>query len=653
MSFTYPFALFALLAIPVLIIIYILRNKYRDETAPSTYLWELSEKFLKKKNPLRKIEHLLSLIIQILAIAGMSFALAHPVFTVKEGADNYVFVLDASASMNMVNQESKKDRFSLAKDDVSKVIQDSNLGSTFTIILAESEPRIVCKAINDKSRAQLYLDTLSAGYGSSTLDQGLNMAQELFSNGTCNVCYLATDKSFSKTAIDQKETLQNINFIDVSDNTAINYAITEFNYSYSIEDGKNYLNYSGKVINYNDKNKDVSLKVRFYVDDKSTGFINVESKKDGSGKVTEEFTEGQEFAFSVKQEDTEKKYSSGKEIKAVIENSDSMPEDNTMIYYNTSLLSTTKVLYIAGSDAKIYMKAALSSITSTGTLEITTTSSYSGQTGYDIYVFDSVSTISTLPATGALWFVNCANIESDDLGFRVGDRRSGLDVTMKYSDNKDDTLYNEFTKTCTTGKEFPLSQYIRYSITGDFTSVLSYDNIPLVFAGKSDSGRREAVFAFPLDCTNLALTYDFVSLVRNFINYSNPTLLKQFTYEAKEKATFSLSELVSNIRITTPKKKEEPLDISGKEYVEYTFDEVGSYKIEVSYSDNTKKEVSVYASYPKEEQDPFVEENKNYNLVMNVNTKKGDGLFDNILPFVIVAAVVFALDWIVYAHEQY
>ena len=48
MSFLYPYAFLILLAIPVLIIIYLLKNKYKESTTPSTYLWELSKKFLKK-----------------------------------------------------------------------------------------------------------------------------------------------------------------------------------------------------------------------------------------------------------------------------------------------------------------------------------------------------------------------------------------------------------------------------------------------------------------------------------------------------------------------------------------------------------------------------------------------------------------------------
>jgi len=49
MSFLYPLGLLGLIGIPVIIIIYILKNKYTEQIVTSTYLWELSENFLKKK----------------------------------------------------------------------------------------------------------------------------------------------------------------------------------------------------------------------------------------------------------------------------------------------------------------------------------------------------------------------------------------------------------------------------------------------------------------------------------------------------------------------------------------------------------------------------------------------------------------------------
>ena len=51
MSFLYPLGLLGLIGIPILIIIYIIKTKYTEQTVASTYLWILSERFLKRKNP--------------------------------------------------------------------------------------------------------------------------------------------------------------------------------------------------------------------------------------------------------------------------------------------------------------------------------------------------------------------------------------------------------------------------------------------------------------------------------------------------------------------------------------------------------------------------------------------------------------------------
>ena len=89
--------------VPLLILIYILRSKYNEQTGPSTYLWHLSEKFLKRRNPLSGLTGLISLILQILLVALLSLALARPVITLPGAARDYHFLLDSSASMSTVS----------------------------------------------------------------------------------------------------------------------------------------------------------------------------------------------------------------------------------------------------------------------------------------------------------------------------------------------------------------------------------------------------------------------------------------------------------------------------------------------------------------------------------------------------------------------
>ena len=68
MNFLFPLGLLGLIGIPVLIIIYIIKNKYTEQVIASTYIWNLSEKFLRKRLPIHKLVGIISLILQILAV---------------------------------------------------------------------------------------------------------------------------------------------------------------------------------------------------------------------------------------------------------------------------------------------------------------------------------------------------------------------------------------------------------------------------------------------------------------------------------------------------------------------------------------------------------------------------------------------------------
>ena len=66
MTLLFPLGLLGLIGVPVLIAIYIIKNKYTEQVISSTYLWTLSEKFLKRRNPINKLTGIISLILQIL-----------------------------------------------------------------------------------------------------------------------------------------------------------------------------------------------------------------------------------------------------------------------------------------------------------------------------------------------------------------------------------------------------------------------------------------------------------------------------------------------------------------------------------------------------------------------------------------------------------
>ena len=78
MSFLFPLGLLGLIGIPIIILIYILQSKYTEQTVNSTYIWTLSDKFLKRRNPLSGMAGIISLILQLLMVLVISLAIASP-----------------------------------------------------------------------------------------------------------------------------------------------------------------------------------------------------------------------------------------------------------------------------------------------------------------------------------------------------------------------------------------------------------------------------------------------------------------------------------------------------------------------------------------------------------------------------------------------
>ena len=143
MSFYYPLGLLGLIGIPIIILIYIIKSKYTEQTVASTYLWNLSEKFLKKKKP-------------VLTVFIISVAIAGPVFTVKNAASDVYVVLDGSASMNTVCDGETETRFELAQKRINGLIDEQKEGSSYSLVLVSDTVDTVFEGLKSKEQAKIF-----------------------------------------------------------------------------------------------------------------------------------------------------------------------------------------------------------------------------------------------------------------------------------------------------------------------------------------------------------------------------------------------------------------------------------------------------------------------------------------------------------------
>ena len=254
MSFLYPLGFLGLIAVPILIIIYIIKNKYTEQVISATYIWTLSERFLKRKNPINKLTGIISLILQILAVVFISVAIAHPVFVLPNAAGDFCFVLDASGSMNIT--QSGVTRFDKGKERINSLITESADGSKYTLICVGTVTNVIFEDIGDKEQALSLVADIDPAYVSSGVTDAISVAQEYFDANADIKTYLITDKAY--------ETSDNVELVDVSAHES-NFALSDVGYSYS--EGK--VHVSGKAISYEEDAENVSVKL--YLDGEAAG----------------------------------------------------------------------------------------------------------------------------------------------------------------------------------------------------------------------------------------------------------------------------------------------------------------------------------------------------------------------------------------------
>lgn len=632
MSFQYPWGLLLLLAIPVLIVIYILLNKYKEDTVSSSYVWELSKKFIKKKNPINTFSKLLALILQCCAIVFLAFSLAQPIFSFKNGADNIVFILDSSASMKMKSaDDDTKTKFDVAKEKIKDVVANSTNGCTFSLILADSSTKAVCQNISDVDIFNSFIDNAEIDDNNSNLDNALSIAQSMVSENKGSLCYIATDET-----IDLGENPgDNLKVLDVSSKDN-NYAIKNLEYSY--DSRKKVMTLKTKVISYVE---DTEIKVEFFVNNKSLGQKRLNVEK---GKLSD---------ISVDIPDLAGNYKTYESIKASVLNEDKLPEDNDYYLYRSEG-DITKILLVSSNP--LYYEAAFSALNSNNCgirYEVMKSSEYalySSVTGFDIYVFDGYSP-KQLPADGAVWLFNVDSVKG--CGFVLQEEVTPVNpgALAKYTSNSSDLIFQQLAKNLSMKNSIKVGQYKRYTLNNKFTVLLSCDNVPFVFAGKNDNNQRQIVCNFDLQNSDLPMLADYIILMRNFISYSNPKVLDVFKYEAGDTVTFSLPDNAKTIVVTTPSGKEEP--ISKTDLTTYKLEEAGTYSVKVTNYFGREKVVNFYSAYPSDESDPLKADGKQRSIVKNSQEQKANAIYDDILPFVIVAVVFFLTDWILYGHEQF
>ena len=612
MRFLYPLGLCGLIGVPIIILIYILKNKYNEQTVPSTYIWTLSEKFFKRRNPLSGLTGLISLILQILAVIAISLAIARPIITIPDSAGEYCFVIDGSASMNMASDgETRHER---AKDEVAKLIKDAKLGSTFTLISSTSDTMVVYERISDKDIALDMLEKLESTDEGSDYADALASAQGFFEENPSFSVYLFTDKTVGEH--------QNVEVVNVSSEKDQNSGV--FNVSSTFLGGV--LTVNAEIVSFE---ADERLEVELY--------INGNAKPAKSEAFDVKAGERYPISISCNVENFDS-------YRIAIVNEDSYAADNQYVSYNLKNETSYNVLIV--SDTPFFMQAAIDVLTD-AKVDTVRPKDYTGEGNYGLCIFHSY-TPEVLPDS-AVWLINSStNVDDSGFGARgvVTLETPGEIVKSNSTASAAQKLLNGIS-----GNDIYISEYVKYSgMYTRFTTLFSYDSNPLIFAGVNALGNREVVIGFDLHKADFSLSTDFIALLGNLLEYSCPDVIERADYVCGEDVEINLTGNIKNVKAIAPDGEEIYIDCSNDPAI-LPLDQVGSYTVKF-LSSGEERSYNIYSNAPEGES-ALVQSEASFALAGERQYERSDGEYDPLIVILICLALIFTADWMVYCYEKY
>jgi aerotolerance regulator-like protein len=186
MTLLTPLALLGLLLVPGLVALHLHRRRLRAVEVPSLLLWETLVGEPAQGGRRWRLEYVLLLLVQILALCALIFSLARPANTSTTGGSQ-VYVLDRGALMTAADPAPS--RFEAARRRIDGEIQAVPGGTTVTVILADAQPSVLVSTTDHGLAARL-LARVTAVAATPDLGQAIRLgAGFLGSGGHMEVVY--------------------------------------------------------------------------------------------------------------------------------------------------------------------------------------------------------------------------------------------------------------------------------------------------------------------------------------------------------------------------------------------------------------------------------------------------------------------------------
>lgn len=517
MTWLAPLGFLGLIGIVALIIIYIIKPNYQKKMVSSTFVWQLSLKYRKKRLPVSRLNNILIFICQVLILTICGLLLARPVIEQEKAGDENekIIIIDASASMRVT--DGSDTRFARAVNQARTLAEDTATnGGVVSIILADTTPEyIVQRSGEDKLDDILAaVDGLlenpdSCSYSSADMNSAVSLTEEVLRyNHEAQVFFYTATEYLEKNGI---------NVIDVSKDDV------EWNAAILSADAK-----------MNDNNHyEITIDVGCYNrTDKLTVYCEIHGANGKESKILlqrdEYFDPADEekvVVFNTDDLDGQPLYSFDY-LEVYVSVDDSFVDDNSFFLYGGTKPSI-KIQY-SSSIPNNYFGGVVRTIREVmkdqWTIEFKELKSgeKAATEGFDLYIFEH-TVPSVMPTDGIVLLV-------DPYGSPEG---AGITFGNTTSVSSDSTLATGITHELTKYVDFSritVAQYTEILSSDGYEELAYYKSQPVILA-KNEDNAKIVVWAFDLNKSSLPLNPDFSFLVYNMFNYFIPSTIDSNTFE--------------------------------------------------------------------------------------------------------------------------
>lgn len=601
MKLLHLWPLFLLLLIPVIIIMYLLKQKAVDTPVSSLFLWREMYRNVEANTPWEKLKKNWLLILQILTLIVLVFALTSPyILSGSVGADHAIIVIDNSAGMNASYDENNT-RLQHAVEEAQDYIRSLKTGTGISIITSNNKATLVLSNSDDKSQALNELKAIEPTYVAGDCTPGIEMVKAMQTQWESveTVCFTDTNVSM--------EQIQGyiVDMYVPVENAGVEYV------GHGMNNGK--LVVLAKIANYGAEER--VMDVNLYGDDE---LLQIKSVIVAGGESQVVYFDKVDFA--------------GKALSVEITGQDAIKEDN-ICYDVLEDEQITKVLLM--TEANVYLEKALMLVDG---IEITKSNDIASFTDfttqeYDLYIFDGMVP-DVLPVEGNMMFMN---VECDALYETISPMGGVMVATAKHT-------VTEYLEDLT----FGVSSVYALEKPEWAETFLKVGDATVGFIGKKDD-QTVCVMGFDFHNSDLPLKMEFPILIYNMVNECTSSgLIGETVVNAGD--TVSVNGKL-NVKLPIMIKPDGTREELGDYRINYTNTyALGVYEVEQNQNGEMVKSafaVNFPASESKVTQAPLAVMGEDSETVKTTVT----GMLDLRNLIIIIALGLLGIEWIAYIRR--